>query len=124
MVHDTPNDFELIVMMAVLQLPGKAYGPSLRNEIERHTDQELSYGTLYGTLDRLEKRNWLRSTVTKREPRPIRLYHFTVEGLKAFRGAGAEVQNLLIDPLHDSFWTDQPLGDPIDDRVDGGRVEV
>ena len=102
MLHmDSPGDFELIVMLAVLQLPGRAYGVALCNKIEERTEREVNYGTLYLTLDRLERKKWLRSvagTATKqREGEPQRFYHFTTDGLKAFQSAGVQVQPLLDD---------------------------
>ncbi len=96
---EAPADFELVVMMAVLQLPGKAYAVSLCREIEARAEVEVSYGSLYVALERLERKNWLRSTTgtatSNRGGSPKRLYYFTPEGLKAFRNAGVQVQPLL-----------------------------
>ena len=101
-----PADFELVVMLAVLQLPGKAYAVSLRREIEARAEVEVNYGSLYVTLEQLERKNWLRSSsgaaTLNRGGSPKRLYYFTAEGLKAFRNAGVQVQPLL-DELASSF---------------------
>lgn len=98
---ESPGDFELIVMLAVLQLPGKAYGVSLCNRIEERTEQEVNYGALYLTLERLERRKWLRSAMGEasgeRDGEAKRLYYFTTEGLKAFQRAGVTVQPLIDD---------------------------
>ena len=96
---DAPADFELIVMLAVLQLPGKAYGVSLRRKIEERTEGEVNYGSLYAALERLESRNWLRSVpgaaTQDRDGYAKRLYYFTATGLRAFQTAGVQVQPLL-----------------------------
>jgi PadR family transcriptional regulator, regulatory protein PadR len=94
-----PSDFEIMVMIAMLGLPGKAYGSNLRRKIERETEQEVSYGSLYNALDSLEQHGWLRSQVgpapSVRLGKPQKLYYFTLEGLKRFNQTGINVQSLI-----------------------------
>ena len=94
-----PSNFELVVMLTILALPGMSYGANLRRRIEAETEQEVTYGSLYVALDRLEEKGWLRSVVgppsADRKGRPRKIYHFTNEGLKCFRQTGVIVQPLL-----------------------------
>lgn len=95
----SPSNFELVVMLAILELPGNAHGANLRRKIEAETEQEVTYGSLYVALDRLEEMGWLRSVVgpgsIHRNGRPKAIYHFTIEGLKRFGQTGVSVQPLL-----------------------------
>lgn len=99
LAQGSPSNFELVVMLAILGLPGKAHGTNLRRKIEAETEQEVTYGSLYVALDRLEETGWLHSVPgppsAHRNGRPKLIYHFTIEGLKRFRETGASVQPLL-----------------------------
>ena len=96
---NSPSDFELVVMLTMLGFPGRAYGANLRQKIEAETEKEVTYGSLYAALDRLEERGWLRSVTEaptgQRLGRPKKIYHFTIEGLKRFRETGIRIQSLL-----------------------------
>ena len=50
------GDLEQMVMLALLRLGNSAYGMEVREEIERTAGRALSYGAVYTTLDRLEKK--------------------------------------------------------------------
>ncbi len=96
---DSPSNFELVVMLAMLKLPGTAYGANLRRRIEAETEQTVTYGSLYVALERLEEKGWIRSLPgppsIHRQGKPKKIYHFTIEGLKRFGETGANVQSLL-----------------------------
>ena len=96
---DSPSNFELVVLLAMLKLPGKAYGANLRRRIEAETEQEVTYGSLYIALERLEEMKWIRSVSgapsLHRQGKPKKVYYFTIEGLKRFGQTGANVQPLL-----------------------------
>lgn len=65
-----PGEFEQLVLLAVVQLEGEAYGVAIREEIERRTGRDVAMGAVYTTLDRLEGKGYLRSSVG--EPTPER----------------------------------------------------
>ena len=94
-----PSNFELVVMLTILELPGMSYGANLRRRIEAETEQEVTYGSLYVALDRLEEKGWLRSVLgppsVDRKGRPRKIYHFTNEGLERFGKTGVILQPLL-----------------------------
>jgi DNA-binding PadR family transcriptional regulator len=83
------GEFEVVVLMAVLQLRDDAYGSSIREEIERRTGRPVSRGAVYITLDRLEEKALLMSRVDgasgSRGGRPKRLFRVTPAGVKAVK---------------------------------------
>ena len=50
------GEFEQLVLLALLRLGNDAYGMEVREEIEQRTGREISYGAVYTTLDRLERK--------------------------------------------------------------------
>ena len=53
------GEFEQIVLLAILRLDREAYGMRVREEIETRTGRDVSYGAVYTTLDRLERKGWV-----------------------------------------------------------------
>ena len=84
---DTLGEFEQIVILAVLRLGDAAYGMTVRREIEQRTRRDCSIGAVYATLDRLEKKNLVRSRETEateeRGGRPRKMYQVTDGGARA-----------------------------------------
>jgi DNA-binding PadR family transcriptional regulator len=66
----TLGEFEQLVLLAALRLGTDAYGATIRREIERRTDRELSISAVYTTLQRLEKKGLVRTRMG--EPLPER----------------------------------------------------
>ena len=66
---DHLGEFEHLVMLALLRLKDTAYGMRVRQEIQSRTDREVAIGAVYATLERLEKKSYLTSTVS--DPQPI-----------------------------------------------------
>lgn len=89
-----PNlgEFELVVMLAILQLQTEgAYGVSIRAKIAEHTSREPTPGAIYTTLDRLEAKKLVRSTLGEATPerggRAKRYYEVTAYGIAAINRA-------------------------------------
>ncbi|HEV7744566.1 MAG TPA: helix-turn-helix transcriptional regulator [Pyrinomonadaceae bacterium] len=55
------GEFEEIVLVAILSLADNAYGVTVRRWIEVETDRHPSFGALYTTFDRLEKKGYISS---------------------------------------------------------------
>jgi PadR family transcriptional regulator PadR len=55
------GDFEHIVVLALLRLGDRAYGVTVRREIETCTGREVSIGAIYAALDRLEAKGYVKS---------------------------------------------------------------
>ena len=83
-VQSPLGEFEVVVLMAVLHLGPGAFASAIRNEIEQRTGRSVSRGSIYITLDRLEEKNLLTSTLghasADRGGRPKRLFKITTRG--------------------------------------------
>lgn len=86
------GEFEQMILLAVLQRREDAYGVTIYEELVRHTPRPVARGAVYMTLDRLEKKGLLKSTLTEptaeRGGRSKRCYSLTrpaVQALKASR---------------------------------------
>jgi len=85
--RDFLGEFEHIVLLAVLRLPGQAYGVTVRREIEARTKREVSIGAIYATLDRLEAKGYVQSRAGDPTPerggRSKRFFRVTSQGVSA-----------------------------------------
>lgn len=54
--NSTLGEFEHLVLLAALRLRDQAYAPQIAKVLEEHAHREMSRGTLYAALERLEKR--------------------------------------------------------------------
>ena len=57
------GSFEELVLLAVARGRGAAYGMTVRREIEERTGRAVTIGAVYSTLERLEKKGLVVSTV-------------------------------------------------------------
>jgi DNA-binding PadR family transcriptional regulator len=57
------GEFEHFVLLALIRLGNGAYGASIRREIRERTGRDVSIGTAYMTLGRLEKKKMIASYV-------------------------------------------------------------
>lgn len=76
------GSFEELVLLAVFQLAENAYGASIRQAVAEATGRDTSVGAVYATLDRLERKGYVKSWVGDATPerggRAKR--YFSVEG--------------------------------------------
>ncbi len=81
--------FEELVLLAVLGLDGSGYGVSIRAELETETGETISLGAVYATLDRLERKGLVGSTVgsatAERGGRRKRVFRVSATGTAALR---------------------------------------
>jgi len=104
------GEFEQVILLAILRLKDEgAYGVSIRREITRRTHRRPTPGAIYTTLDRLEGKQFLRSSVGEATPerggRAKRYYEVTAKGLAALRRAHRDYQKLAqgLDIFGDSY---------------------
>jgi PadR family transcriptional regulator, regulatory protein PadR len=64
------GSLEHIVLLALVQLRGTAHGALIRREIEARTTRDLSIGAIYATLERLQQKGCVSSTLG--DPTPER----------------------------------------------------
>jgi PadR family transcriptional regulator PadR len=92
-MSDVPvlGEFEHIVLLAILRLGDKAYGVTIRNEIQERTGREPAPGALYVTLERLEEKGFVTSTLGDPTPqrggRAKRYVKVTAQGMEAVNHA-------------------------------------
>ena len=93
-----PSDFEQQVLLAVWRLGERAYGASVRDELEARTERSVAQGAIYVTLVRLEKKGFLRSRLA--DPTPVRggkskrYFEITPEGVTGVKAARKEMDRL------------------------------
>ena len=59
------GEFEQLLLLAVLRLGDDAYGVTMRREIEERTGRSVTLGAIYPTMDRLEAKGFVRSTMSE-----------------------------------------------------------
>lgn len=92
------GSFEQMVLLAILQVGENAYAPLVLAKLEEGMGRKASRGSLYVTLDRLERKGLLQSTAGEHEPerggRPKRYLAVTEKGVAALRRARASLMTL------------------------------
>ena len=100
---DYLGEFELVVMLTLFRLGDRAYGMTIRLEIEERTGRSVSIGAVYTTLRRLQRKGFVSSALG--EPSPSRggraKKYFTLEpdGLDALQRSRE---------MFASLWKDVP----------------
>jgi len=85
--RDYLGEFEHIVILALLRLAARAYGVTVRQEIEARIGREVSIGAVYATLDRLQAKGYVKSQLGEPTPerggRSKRFFRVTANGVAA-----------------------------------------
>jgi DNA-binding PadR family transcriptional regulator len=96
--RDYLGEFEHVVILALLRLNDRAYGVTVRQEIELRTGREVSIGAIYATLDRLQEKGYVKSQFGEPTPerggRSKRFFHVTARGMSAVNRTHRAIQNL------------------------------
>lgn len=81
------GEFEYVLITAAAGLGKSAYGAAIREEIERLTGRRCSIGALYTTIERLERKNmlktWMGEATAQRGGRAKRMVQVTPKGIRA-----------------------------------------
>ena len=79
------GSFEEQVMLAVLRTGGDAYGMHVRRELEKVTRRDVTIGSVYITLDRLEAKGLVTSarTSARMDSLSRRIFSVTPDGARA-----------------------------------------
>src|ERR1700675_3942847 len=96
--RDYLGEFEHMIVLALLRLEDRAYGVTVRQEIEFRTKREVSIGAVYATLDRLESKGYVKShrgdPTPERGGRAKRFFHVTPKGLTAVNRTQRALQKM------------------------------
>ena len=89
----TLGELEHLLLLAILRLSDDAYGVTMRREIEERTGRPVSLGSIYPTLDRLEEKAYVSSSMSEptseRGGRSRRYFRLEREGEVALERAHA-----------------------------------
>lgn len=87
------GEFEQMVLLSIMRLEDGAYGLAVRDEMTAVTGRTPSSGSLYTTLDRLERKGMIESregdSAGERGGRPRRYLTVTAAGQEALRHSRA-----------------------------------
>ena len=90
--------FEQMVLLAILRQGDEAFGLEVRREIEASATRKVSRSAFYTTLERLEKKGFVKwIPMVSESPRrvaPIRLFTVTPAGLEALRDSRGVLEAL------------------------------
>ena len=96
--RDSLGELEHLILLAILRLGDQAYGVPILREIEERSGRRLNPGSIYPTLDRLERKGLVRSrmgTVTReRGGRAKRFFRLEPAGLERLRATRALFQSM------------------------------
>ncbi|MCW5699696.1 MAG: helix-turn-helix transcriptional regulator [Rhodospirillales bacterium] len=87
------QQFERVVLQALLQLGGDAYGMTIRREVARRNQRMVSIGSIYATLARLQQCGLVTSHPAAASPerggRRRRCFRIQASGVRALHAANA-----------------------------------
>jgi DNA-binding PadR family transcriptional regulator len=92
------GEVEQLVLLAILRTGPGAYAVPIRDQLRRQAGVELSRGSVYVTLDRLERKGYVSSWFDDPTPEPAgkarRCFRLEREGLMALRAAQRMIERL------------------------------
>src|ERR1051325_2799705 len=96
--RDYLGEFEHIIVLALLRLEDRAYGVTVRQEIQFRIKRDVSIGAVYATLDRLERKGYVKShrgdPTPERGGRSKRFFRVTAKGLGALNRVQHALQSM------------------------------
>ena len=80
------GEFELMILLAVIHLGDEAYGVPISRQLEAHRGRDVSVGSVYAALERLEAKGLVASSLGDPTPerggKAKRYFRVTREGLR------------------------------------------
>ena len=96
--RDYLGEFEHVVILALLRLGDRAYGVTVRQEIEGRINRDVSIGAIYATLDRLEAKGYVKSELGDPTPerggRSKRFFRVSAKGVSAVNRTHRALQSM------------------------------
>ena len=105
---DYLGEFEQMVLLALIRLQDNAYGVTIRREIQSRTNREVAIGAVYATLERLEKKGYVKSKVS--DPQPIpggrskKFFRLSRKGATALKHSRDMMRRMADGLTVDSEW--------------------
>jgi DNA-binding PadR family transcriptional regulator len=94
------GELEQIVLLAVLRVGDAAYGVPVHDEIVRLARRDLTLGTVYKTLSRLEEKGYVRSyegdPTPQRGGRRTRCFAVTAAGRRSLESTLATLRRMAV----------------------------
>ena len=95
---DYLGNFDLMLLLALLRLGEDAYGVTIAQELEEQTGREVVVASVYATLERLQERGLVTSSLSDPTPerggRAKRYFRITGAGIREVRDARRSLMNL------------------------------
>ena len=92
------GSLEYIILLALLRLDGRAHGMMVRREIEERTGRNVSIGAVYATLERLETKGYVSSSIGEPTPerggRAKRLFRLQAAGRLALQVSEQTIRSM------------------------------
>ncbi|MGH9145439.1 MAG: PadR family transcriptional regulator [Vicinamibacterales bacterium] len=94
------GSLEHIVLLALVRLKSNAYGMTVRREIEERTGRNISIGAVYTTLERLEAKGYVSSSLgeptAERGGRAKRLFQIEAEGEEVLQASQEVIRKMTV----------------------------
>jgi DNA-binding PadR family transcriptional regulator len=94
------GSLEHLVLLALVRLKANAYGMTVRREIEARTGRSLSIGAVYATLERLEAKGYVSSSIGAPTPerggRAKRLFRMEADGERALGVSQQAIRSMTV----------------------------
>jgi PadR family transcriptional regulator PadR len=98
MTRDSIGEVEHLVLLAIVRVGENSYGVPIRAEIDRRAGREVAFGALYTCLDRLARKGYVQSRLSKPTPerggKARRCYRLTPTGARALRNARGRLMRM------------------------------
>ena len=92
------GEMELMVLLSVVRLGDEAYGVPISKELLLLAKREVSVGSIYAALERLEQKGFVSSSLGEPTPerggRAKRYFRVTPNGVRALKMTRAALMNL------------------------------
>jgi len=92
------GEFELMILLTVIHLGEDAYGVPISREIEKRRKREVSVGSVYAALERLEEKGLVTSNLGDPTPerggKAKRYFRVTQDGLRQVRNTRQVLSSL------------------------------
>jgi PadR family transcriptional regulator, regulatory protein PadR len=96
--NDRLGRLEEKVLLALVRLGENAYGVPIRREIAERTGRDVSFGAVYTTLERLERKGYVSSRLGKPTPerggRGKRYFQIEAPGVNALNASRETIERM------------------------------